>query len=323
MNTTKNLFKFAMLAFAALLIVTTSCDKDDDEVDDPIVVVDNYALMTDYLKANTMDLTDVATSWTISAHDLDSLINDYYVIDLRASADYTTGHIPGSVNTTLANILTEAGNSDGKPIVVVCYTGQTASHGHVALRLSGYTDSRILLFGMSSWNVDFDSWSANIGDVAVGHTNWSTTNTIATNVAYSLPTFTSSKTAGQEILEERVQEMLDNGLQGVTNADVLATPTNYFINNYWASTDVDHYGHIKTAYRIQEDLSLAADGFKNLDKDATIVTYCWTSQTSSLITAYLNILGYDAKSLKFGANGMIHTALQSHKWIASGDYTYE
>ncbi len=321
MNTTKNLFKFAMLAFAAFLIVTTSCKKE--EVVDPVPVVDNYKLMTDYMKANTMDLSDVTTGWIITAHDLDSLKANYYIIDLRSSAHYTTGHVPGAVNTTLDNILTEAGNAGSKPIVVVCYTGQTAAHAHVALRLSGYADCKILKFGMSSWHIDFDSWTANISSAAVGDANWSTTNTIAANVAYSLPTITSAKTTGQDILAERVTAMLDGGFIGVSSTDVLATPSNYFINNYWAVTDVDHYGHIKTAYRNKEDLTLAADGFKNLDKDATIVTYCWTGQTSSLVTAYLNVLGYNAKSLKFGTNGMIHSELTTHFWSASGSYTYE
>jgi hypothetical protein len=33
-------------------------------------------------------------------------------------------------------------------------------------------------------------------------------------------------------------------------------------------------------------------------------------------------LGFDAKSLKFGANSMIYDQLQVNKWSASGDYPY-
>ena len=323
MNTRNNFFRMSLFIFAALLITFTSCRKDEDDTTDPTPTVDYKKEMTDYMKANAMDLNEVLTSWTISAHDLDSIgITNYYIIDLRSSTDFATGHIDGAHNTTLANIVTEAGNANGKPIVVACYTGQTAAHGHVALRLSGYTDCKILLFGMSSWNADFDHWTANAGDAAVGNANWSSTNTLADNVAFSEPTFTTSASTGAAILAERVQKMLDAGFQGIANTDVLATPSNYFINNYWAESDVNHYGHIKEAHRIKEDLTLAKDGFKFYDKDATVVTYCWTGQTSSAITAYLNILGYNAKSLKFGANGMIHSELQSHKWTAPGDYTY-
>ena len=42
-----------------------------------------------------------------------------------------------------------------------------------------------------------------------------------------------------------------------------------------------------------------------------------------MVTAYLTVLGYDAKSLKFGSNSMIYDDLLGHKWGASMDYDYE
>ena len=71
-----------------------------------------------------------------------------------------------------------------------------------------------------------------------------------------------------------------------------------------------------------ESLSVVAGGLSGLHTDETIVTYCWTGQTSSMITAYLTVLGYDAVSLKFGSNGMIYDDLEGHKWPASADYAY-
>jgi len=35
-----------------------------------------------------------------------------------------------------------------------------------------------------------------------------------------------------------------------------------------------------------------------------------------MVTAYLNVLGYNATSLKFGANSMIYSELESHKFVA-------
>ncbi|NOX60758.1 MAG: rhodanese-like domain-containing protein, partial [Chloroflexi bacterium] len=40
-----------------------------------------------------------------------------------------------------------------KPIVVYCYTGQTAGHVTAALNMLGY-DASDLLFGMSGWSDD-------------------------------------------------------------------------------------------------------------------------------------------------------------------------
>lgn len=314
-----DLFKLLLVLLASFTIVLSGCKKDPE----PTPEVDYYKELTDYLVAHDMDLTDVATDWIVSAEAVNTNgIATYYIIDLRAADDYNLGHIEGAVNTTLANVLTTAQNSGGKPILIVCYTGQTAAHAHVALRLSGYSDCKVLKFGMSSWNSDFDSWTANTSNQGSGHTNWSSTNTIQAPVTFSLPDWTATATTGVEILEERVEYMLTEGFKGINASDVLANPTSYFINNYWADADVNTYGHISGAYRIKENLSLEADGFKNLDAASTVVTYCWTGQTSSLVTAYLTVLGFDAKSLKFGANSMIYDQLQANKWSASGNYPY-
>jgi len=65
---------------------------------------------------------------------------------------------------------------------------------------------------------------------------------------------------------------------------------------------------------VLKPMSFADGNISSLNPDGTVVTYCWTGQTSSMVTAYLSVLGYDAKSLKFGTNGMIHSTLESHKW---------
>jgi rhodanese-related sulfurtransferase len=312
----KALVVFMMLA--ALLLAFVGCKNDDSESPEQSA----YETLAAYLMANDLDLSDIVTGWTIAAADVAGNEDDYYIIDIRSSNDFATGHIAGAVNTTLGNVLDTAANSGGKPIIVVCYTGQSAGHAVVALRLSGYSDARVLLFGMSSWNADFDSWTANIGDIAVGHANWTTDATAALQ-EFGQPTISTSATNGADILADQVDAMLAGGFQGVNASDVLASPESYFINNYWAQTDVDTYGHIAGAYRIKENLTLAAGGFGNLDPSETIVTYCWTGQTSSVVTAYLTVLGYDAKSLKFGVNAMIYSQLAAHQWTEPGDYPYE
>jgi rhodanese-related sulfurtransferase len=82
--------------------------------------------------------------------------NDPYIISLRSAEDYAKGHIPGAVNMgvtelfTLDNLATIPSDRD---VVVVCYTGQTASQATAALNMLGY-DAYSLLFGMSSWTSD-------------------------------------------------------------------------------------------------------------------------------------------------------------------------
>jgi rhodanese-related sulfurtransferase len=318
-----NVFKTLALAGIVSVFGLTSCVET---IQTP--VVDNYKTLTDYMKANSLDLNNMTTNWVIDAPSVNTRgIANYYFLDLRSAADFSTGHIQGAVNTTMANVLTAAAAvpvAKKDSIIVVCYTGQTAAWANVALRLSGYPKSRILKWGMSSWNTIFDRNTANISNQGTGNANWSTTNTIKTPVTFGLPTITTTQTTGAAILSERVAYILTKGLQLVNAADVLATPSNYFINNYWTDANVNQYGHIKGAYRLNETLTLAADGMKNLDPAAQIVTYCWTGQTSALVSAYLNVLGYNAWSLKFGANSMINAALTTNKWSSAtpGSYAY-
>jgi rhodanese-related sulfurtransferase len=318
-----NLFSAFVLSAILSVFLFTSCI---DEVETP--KVDHYKVMTDYMKANNMDLSKMVDAWVIDAAAVNTAgISTFHILDLRTAADFALGHIQGAINTTIANVVTAAQGAT-KPILVVCYTGQNAAVANVALRLSGYPTSKILKWGMSSWNPMFDKITANISNQAKGHANWSTTNTIKTPVLFSLPKFAetdfaAADTTGAKILAKRVTYMLGLGFKGVNAADVLTTPANYFIVNYWTEADVNTYGHIKGAYRLNETL-LLGDGMKNLDPAAKVTVYCWTGQTSALVSAYLNVLGYDASGIKFGTNAMINADLLKNKFSASqiGNYTY-
>ena len=310
-----------MKKFLAMLVIplmlAASCKKVEDTP--PTSSTDSYKVMTEYMVDNNMDMGAILTDWIVGppadVADVPAFIGGYDIIDIRGASDYAAGHIEGAVNVTLVDVVTHAASTT-KPILVVCYTGQTAAHAVVALKLSGY-QAKTLKWGMSGWRADLAGpWLANSGDVngvtAIGHSNWVTTPT-ADVATFSTPKLTVSGTA-EEMLAARVEYMLGNGFQGVTNTAVLDTPSDYFINNFWDQVDVDHYGHIAEAYRIKP---LTVDGGEmlNLDASKTIVTYCWTGQTSSMVTAYLNVIGYNAVSLKFGSNGMIYSDLQSHQFV--------
>ena len=62
------------------------------------------------------------------------------IIDVRSPVEFGKGHIPGAVNSTYADILTtvEAQNTNDLPVLVACYSGQSAAHAVVALRLAAH-----------------------------------------------------------------------------------------------------------------------------------------------------------------------------------------
>ena len=62
-------------------------------------------------------------------------------------------------------------------------------------------------------------------------------------------------------------------------------------------------GHIPGAYQMDTG-SFGEEELAFLPTDQQIVIYCFTGQTSSQLTSYLNVLGYNAYSLKFGLNSI-------------------
>ncbi|MCF7826307.1 MAG: rhodanese-like domain-containing protein [Candidatus Marinimicrobia bacterium] len=284
--------------------------------DDPKEDETPFETLSKYMVDNDLDATSVISGWTIAASALSGNEDDYFIVDIRAADKYAEGHIPTAVNSSYADILTtvEDGNTGNLPVVVACYSGQSAAHAVVALRLSGYPDAKSLLYGMSSWARQFDSWTNSCADIAVGHANWSTAAAPALMSGNDDPVITTTQTEGAAILAERVDAILA-GFKGTSAATILAEPTNYQILNYWGAADYALYGHIAGAYQVTpETLTIADDGLDILDPNAQIATYCWTGQTSSMVTAWLTALGYDATSLKNGANAMIYNELQGHKW---------
>ncbi len=260
-----------------------------------------YQTLTTYLKANSMDLGNILTNSAgqkfVMAAPADGNVSAKWVMDIRSAADFATAHIEGAHNVVFGDILTAAAGAD-KPILVVCYTGQTACYATSLLRLYGYEDAQALKWGMSGWNAQFDKWTPNCKDLTTAD-NWTVEATAAGS--FDDPSWISSTTDGAALLKERVEAAVAAGFKTASSADVLANPSNYYINNFFSDAHYVGFGHVNGAVRVSP---LSIDLFDSLDPDKEVVTYCYTGQTSAVITAYLNVVGFNAKSLLFGMNGM-------------------
>jgi rhodanese-related sulfurtransferase len=76
------------------------------------------------------------------------------LLDIRAKVDFDKAHIAGAVNIPLVDLF-KAENlvalpTDGTPVVVICYTGHTASMAMGGLVALGY-NPYVLRFGMMGW----------------------------------------------------------------------------------------------------------------------------------------------------------------------------
>ena len=333
----KKFLNYFLILLIVPTIVFTSCK--DDTTDDP-VQKGTYADLKAYMMASDLDLPALLDGWVIPPTmvadggivEADYTIPSYHVFDIRGASDFAAGHIKGSINVALGDVLSTAVDYSDKPILVVCYSGQTAGRAAMALRLSGY-EAKVMKFGFSYWtddtytsngsDVSFDKWSGKVGDAAVGHANW-TTDASAQLPVYGNPTWESSNTDGAAILAERVEAMLTMDWT-VSSGDVLENPDAYNIYNFWSSEDYLAFGHYKGAYQIKP-ISMADDHILAFDPANENQVYCYTGQTSSFTTAWLQVLGYPVKSITYGVNSLSHSALDEAgkpSWHHSLGYEYE
>lgn len=303
---------FYLMLILPLLFVYTGCSKDEDKTTAPVEQVNEAKVLSEYLEANG-DYLNTAAPAIMTAQDVRDMqltkADKIHVIDIRSAADYSAkGHIPGAVNVTLKDIVTHMKSINAasyEKIAVACYSGQTAGYAVALLRLLGYSNVFAMKWGMTSWNASCgDSWSGSIGNNFPGLVTTST----AKNAAGELPVLSTGKTTGKEILEARINQLLSSadpfGDIKVSWSAVTASPSNYYIVNYWPA---NHYtlGHIPGAaqYTPKADLKLSAS-LKTLPTDKPVVIYCYTGQTSAQVAAILKVLGYNSKSLLYGINAL-------------------
>jgi rhodanese-related sulfurtransferase len=319
----KKLSIFFIALFLAPTLFLTSCDKGDDTLID---ATPSFTLMKDYAINNNLDINKILTNVDgekfvagppATAADVPAYIAKYTILDIRQPDAFKAGHIEGAKNITFANILTEAAAAT-KPILMVCYTGQTACYATALMRMYGYPHTQSLKWGMSGWNAaTAGPWNGKIGsNEADGHANW-THEGAPSNKVFGDPVISTLSTDGGTIFRNQVEKAVAAGFKTASGSDVLNNPSNYFINNYFSAADYQAFGHINGAYRILP-LTLADNSYKGLDPTpgAKVVTYCYTGQTSAVVAACLNVLGYDAYSMTFGMNGLYNTngAWSSNQW---------
>lgn len=290
--------KFWMLSIFAVSILLTSCGE----------TVDEAQVLVDFLESPTspIDVAAPGMAKYTTASALQALLpNDAYVIDIRSEDDYNLGHVQGAVWVDQKSVIAHLdGTTTGdKAIVIACYTGQTAGFVTSLVNLSGYAASS-LKFGMSGWNQDLDKITPNSTDTYAGELVTTTTEKAA---AGNLPVLETGFETAQEILDARIAAVNEIGFSesAVLASKVFDNPEDYYIVNYWPSTDYA-LGHIPEAIQYTPHVDiLSTEALKTLptDTDKSIVVYCYSGQTSAFTAAYLKVLGYDALSLKFGANG--------------------
>lgn len=307
---------FAIL-FAIVFIVSCSDDSNEPSKSSEAQTLIEYLEVSDYINN--------AAPAMIAASDVKAGLptNTVYVIDIRNASDYANGHIPGAVNVALADLLDHLQGMDATQydkIAIACYSGQTASYGTSLMRLMGYDNVYTLKFGMCSWSTETcSSWPNSIGNTK---RTVFTSDVTEKGPETDLPELSTGESTGATILEARVREALTLGF-GEAKIANSADFSNSYVVNYWKN---EHYldpGHLPGAIQYTPKADLKLDTYlKTLPTDKQVVVYCYTGQTSAHVAAFLRVMGYDAKSLLYGANGMIFDEMDGKEGFTVWHDTY-
>jgi len=246
-----------------------------------------------------------------------------YLMDIRSPEAFAKGHIRGSRHVDFKDLYKHVKEIDAQSyenIVVICFAGQASAYAVSLLRAAGYAKAVSLKWGISSWAAVFaqESWLRNLSSMRTAE--FVHTPSPAKNPPGQLPPLATGKTKPEEILEVRLSTLFAEGFAPVMLGHCCVFNNwycdgNYYVINYWPTELYEKIGHIPGAvnYPPNEQPFKSSTHLLTLSTKIPNVLYCYTGQTSAYASGYLRILGYDARSLLFGANGVIYDTMRENK----------
>jgi rhodanese-related sulfurtransferase len=217
-----------------------------------------------------------------------------FILDIRQPDVYAKGHIKGAVNLPFGTAISD--NLDklpkDKPIMLYCYTGQTAGQAVALLNTAG--------FNVKSVNLGWDLGISKVDGVVDVTETKENILVVPANPAQIDPAVKDALTkyfaglndvkgttyANYKISEDNAKKLLDSKDNTVIFLSIRSAKD-------YAS------GHIDSAVNIPFEKGMQSK-FNTLPKDKKIIVYCYTGQTAGQTVAGLKLLGYDAVSLNAG-----------------------
>ena len=217
---------------------------------------------------------------------------DIFILDIRQEKDYNEGHIKGAVNAPWGTAISD--NLDkmptDKPIMLYCYSGQTAGQTVALLNMAGLDAKSVNLgwnFGISKAEgfKDVVETTANEFGEAEGTVN-SEIKTAIENHYKGLADVKDTMFANYKLGEDNLKKLIDEEDNSIVVVSV-------------RSAKDFAEGHITGATNIPWGQGMQ-EKFSDLPKDKKVVVYCYSGQTAGQTVAGLRMLGYDAVSLNGG-----------------------
>jgi rhodanese-related sulfurtransferase len=257
----------------------------------------------------------------IEAPDVFSNRSNYLIIDLRSNPDFQNGHIEGSINISNDSLISYLKSMDAvayPKIILVSKNGQSSAYFTCLLRLAGFSNVYSMKYGMASWNHFFsDEWLDALSD-ATNILDFNN-NDVPKNNLTDLPlvTFNNPNESLPDRVNSRIQQIFE---EGFFYSDYLPNGGDDYVicygkmRLYYARKFIafDGRGHAPGAvsYLDSPDFEFSSNKYlQSLPNNLPIFIYDYDGQLSACVTAYLRVLGYNASSLRFGANQLFYSRL--------------
>ncbi|MFZ5641834.1 MAG: rhodanese-like domain-containing protein [Bacillota bacterium] len=251
---------------------------------------------------------------TVSPEDIYSKVvqggdKGYFLVSLQSAEDYAKGHVKGAINIPYKLIAKKenlAKLPKDKKIVLICYTGHTASYAAMFLNELGY-EAYAMKFGLMGWNDATEGMGA-VKPYTKSSGYATDTAAVDAKAENALPAVATGQTTAEDIIIAATDKYLSAGksptvsTEDIYNKVVNGTDTGYFLLSIQKPEDYAK-GHVKGAINIPFGQMAKEENLKKLPKDKKIVVICYTGHTASYTAMLLNQLGYEAYAMKFGTMG--------------------
>jgi rhodanese-related sulfurtransferase len=320
----------SIIYFLICILLLSGCEKD--KITAPLdVKLDTSAEFLLYLE-DEGDIINNSVPPVIQALEVYNNLPDYLIIDLRDSLNYNNGHIQGSKNIGKDSLFSyvQGNYSRFSKVVLISASGQTAAYYSSLLHLAGFNNIYYMNYGMASWNVLFASvWM----DRLYTYNDPSFFSyTLYSKRKYTPLPVINLKTPSesmQDLMKERVEGLIKEGFDEDYSSVYSQTSMTF---NYWLHISPNQYTictgpimlyssnpyvtntyHLigSVFYQVFPDPSdfRSTSYLQTVPSDSSVAVYSATGQESAFYTAYLRLLGYDARSILFGVNNIDYNML--------------
>ena len=324
----KNSVKIAYLLIILSFTMFSGCLKDNVTTP-PVFQLNDTSELLFYLEQ---------TGDYINTENMPSLVNvdevyinrhTYLLVDIRSPEEYSAGHIENAINrqhSELINYLKSINSREYPKIIIISNNGQSSAFYTCLLRLYGFGNVFSMSYGMAAWNNNFSAeWLAALAQYNDILMNFNLT--LVPKPDYSpLPEVQLSGGSLAEQVRNRISSIMETeynddftGSTGDATIDFIYLADRmdqYFIVCYDQGLLYRHLilglahppGAVLYSPPSMSDLS-STTNLQTLPSGSKIAFYSTNGQLSAFAVAYLRVLGYNAKSVLFGANNMFYNTL--------------